>query len=247
MRVTSTGYENFGVEIEAKYCDLKAQGVDKSSYSKIVVPVLGEKLPKNIKYNMIRSCRKSVLEWELDELIKELDLELDIRKTNSELMKFDVGYKRDGDRRRPNSNEAKGIGKLNTTSALVAAEAHGCVFCKADHKSEDCSVHRSPEDRRNILKKIFRCFVCLKQGYRSFECRSKVKCYVCEARHHVSLCGSGKPSLTERIDAPDKEPSCKLNPNASSWVGSTCAGDSVALQTALGNVNGKRGEGENFV
>ena len=132
------------------------------------------------------------------------------------------------------------VGKLNTTSALAAAEARGCTFCKADHKSEDCSVHRSPEDMKNILKKVFRCLFCLKQGHRSFECRSKVKCYVCKARHHVSLCDSGKQSREECIDALDKEPSCKVNPNASSWVGGTCAGDSVALQTALGNVNGKR-------
>ena len=58
-----------------------------------MVPVLVEKLPKSIKYNMVRSWTKRVLEWELDELIKQLDLELEVHETNSELMKFDVGYR----------------------------------------------------------------------------------------------------------------------------------------------------------
>ena len=56
------------------------------------------------------SCEgRLCLNGNLDELIKELDLELDVHETNSELMKFDVGHKRDGDRRRPNSNEARGL------------------------------------------------------------------------------------------------------------------------------------------
>jgi len=229
----------FRDEIEANFRGLEAQGVEKSSYSRIVVPVLVEKLPKSIKYNMVRSCRVSVLDWELDELIRELDLELEVRETNSELMKFGDGNRRDAERRRP-SSEYKEFRKMNTANALFAAEAQGCIFCKAGHKAEDCNVHKSPEDRKNILRKVFRCFVCLKQGHRSFECRSKAKCFQCKARHHVSLCDCAKPPREEHRDAHDKEALRKSNASAPSWVGSTCSGDSVALQTALGSVNDKR-------
>lgn len=44
------------------------------------------------------------------------------------------------------------------------------------------------EARRQLLKKAGRCFVCLRTGHISKECRSKGKCNKCGRRHHTSIC-----------------------------------------------------------
>ena len=223
----------FRDQIEANFRGLEALSVDQGTYSKIVVPVLVEKLPKQLKFSMVRSRRKSVLEWSLDELIAELDLELEVRENHAEFVKISG---------RPNKQEEaprqltrwKGP---NTASALFTPEGkQKCVYCTGDHKPNECTNHTDPEDRKSILKKCFRCFICLKANHRSFECRSKLRCPQCKAKHHVSICSS-MPFKQENKDAPAN----KLSPNAPAWVGSMCSGDSVALQTALAKVNDKKG------
>ena len=56
-------------QIEIHYRGLEAIGVDRSSYSSIVVPILMEKVPEAIRYNMVRFEEKSHLEWTLDEFV----------------------------------------------------------------------------------------------------------------------------------------------------------------------------------
>ena len=229
-----TRLRKFRDQIETNFRGLEALSVDQGTYSKIVVPVLVEKLPKQLKFSMVRSRRKSVLEWSLDELIAELDLELEVRENHADLLKISG---------RPNKQEEKQQTRSkgsNTASALFTPEGkQKCVYCTEEHKSSECTIHTDPEDRKGILKKYARCFVCLKANHRSFECRSKLRCSQCKAKHHVSICSS-VPVNPENKDAPSSVPGSKLSPSAPAWVGSMCSGDSVALQTALANVNDKK-------
>ena len=57
--------------------------VDKVTYSAIVVPVLMEKLPKQIQLTMVRGAEKTMLEWTLEEFINALDSELDNNNNNN--------------------------------------------------------------------------------------------------------------------------------------------------------------------
>ena len=230
-----TRLRKFRDQIETNFRGLEALSVDQGTYSKIVVPVLVEKLPKQLKFSMVRSRRKSVLEWSLDELIAELDLELEVRENHADLLRISGG--------RPKQEETKQQTRSkgpNTASALFTPEGkQKCVYCTEEHKSSECTIHTDPEDRKGILKKYARCFVCLKANHRSFECRSRLRCSQCKAKHHVSICSS-VPLKPENKDAPSSAPGSKLSPIAPAWVGSMCSGDSVALQTALANVNDKK-------
>ena len=224
----------FRDQIETNFRGLEALSVDQSTYSKIVVPVLVEKLPKQLKFSMVRSRRKSILEWDLEELIAELDIELEVRENHADILKFSGRPRQDEGRQQPKS---KGP---NTASALFTTERRQqCVYCTGKHPLSDCQTHTSPEDRRSILRKSYRCFICLKPNHKSFECRSKIICVYCKAKHHASICAS-MPSKPEIKDAPSSDQPNKLNPSATAWVGSMCSGDSVALQTALANVNDKK-------
>ena len=85
-----TRLRSFRDQIEAHYRGLEAISVDKLTYSKIVVPVLMEKLPKQIRIGMVRSAGKSMLEWSVDEMISALDLELEVRECHTSLLKTGI-------------------------------------------------------------------------------------------------------------------------------------------------------------
>ena len=55
------------------------------------------------------------------------------------------------------------------------------------------------EERKQFLKRLGSCFVCLKRGYRAFECFNKKTCYFCKREnfHHRSLCYQTASCITE--------------------------------------------------
>ena len=74
-------------QIEAHFRGLEAQGVEMSTYSRIVVPVLMEKIPEVARFNMIRATEKNQLKWALDDLLSALEKELEVRESHVPLLK----------------------------------------------------------------------------------------------------------------------------------------------------------------
>ena len=225
-------------QIEIHYRGLEAIGVDKNSYSSIVAPILMEKVPEAIRYNMVRFEDKSHLEWTLDEFIRALGKELEVRESHVPI------FKQQSHGERPKfPSKSNGMG---TVSALFVKEDQKCVFCPGNHKSEECSEVIAPHNRKNILMKSGKCFICLRVGHRSFKCFSKAKCKNCKGRHHVAICSANSssncpdpaPAISRETQA-EAASASSLNVHATSWVGSTASsGVKVALQTALAYVNG---------
>ena len=77
-----------------------------------------------------------------------------------------------------------------TSAALLGGNsAPDCTFCRGKHPSFDCHVVTNLQERKNILPKTGRCFFCLRRGsHISRDCKSSVKCHICNGHHHVSLC-----------------------------------------------------------
>ena len=169
--------------------------------------MLVEKLPKQLQFSLVRSRRRSILEWNLEDLIAELDIELEVRESHADILNVNERHRQDEGRQ----FKPKGP---NTASALFTMERRQqCVYCTGKHAAREWQVHTSPEERKNIHKKYFRFFVCLKSNHSSFECRSKIRCSQCKAKHHVSICGS-VPSRQESKDAPISEAANNLSPSA---------------------------------
>ena len=78
---------SFHNQIETHFRGLEALSVDKSTYSSIIVPVLMEKLPEVIRLGMIREAGRLHLEWNLEELLKALSKEVEIRECHVPLLK----------------------------------------------------------------------------------------------------------------------------------------------------------------
>ena len=74
-------------QIETHYHGLEVTEVDKNSYSSIVAPLLMEKVPEAISYNMVRFEDNSHLEWTPDECIRALGEELEVRESHVPIFK----------------------------------------------------------------------------------------------------------------------------------------------------------------
>ena len=76
-----------------------------------------------------------------------------------------------------------------TTRTFVGGVGSGCCFCKQDnHSPVNCKRVTSVDERKRIIKENGLCFVCLRSGHISRNCRSSSKCDNCSGNHHVSVC-----------------------------------------------------------
>ncbi len=156
---------------------LKSLGVTSDSYGSLLSSVLLNKLLNDIR--LLISRKVSAEEWTLDTLMKELQDELQARE-RVVLAK-------------PSANTIVGKGgqqSPHTAAALVSGirgGASSCCYCQQGHSSRDCKMVTQPEARKQVLHKSGRCFVCLRAGHISRECRSKSRCGKCNRRHCVHM------------------------------------------------------------
>ncbi|CAB4017874.1 E3 ubiquitin- ligase DZIP3, partial [Paramuricea clavata] len=65
-----------------------------------------------------------------------------------------------------------------------------CLYCLQEHLSQNCKKIQDAGERKQILRKYGRCFICLKRGHISSNCLNTSKCNACSKRHHSSICES---------------------------------------------------------
>ncbi|XP_068707347.1 uncharacterized protein [Montipora foliosa] len=164
---------------------LNALGVESRSFGNLLVPVVMEKIPSELRLVVSRKFG-SEESWNLDALLSALKTELEARErctamktsgANANTPRFEQYRSRS---KQPHSASALYTGSEEFTQQ--------CVFCKKNHKSINCMTITEPKARKTILRRNGRCFVCLKGGHISTNCPSKAKCFNCEGRHHVTIC-----------------------------------------------------------
>ena len=208
------------------------------------MPLLMEKVPENIRINMICFSDKEQMEWMLDDMLVALEKEVSVRESHMTLI-VTKGSSKAGNEER-GSTRPKQQQETGTANTLFAGNGkRKCVFCLEEHSPETCTTVKDPEERKKVLRKYAKCYVCLNSAHRAFDCRSRVRCRICKGKHHVAICSGPKSKETPVGQDANKEAQPKpstppLNANATSWVGSTYCGESVALQTALAKVDGRK-------
>ena len=65
-----------------------------------------------------------------------------------------------------------------------------CTYCKQNHPSNKCSFVTDIQAREQILISKTRCFNCLPVGHVIKNCTKPQKCYICQGKHHISICNS---------------------------------------------------------
>ena len=228
--------------VESQVRGLKSLGVESSSYGSLLLSVLLQKLPSELR--LVLSREVSEADWNLDELLKQLEREIEARERAA--MSTSQTVKKQG--RDPPAS-------ASTAAALLSpSTTPSCCYCQQSHFSGECGVVTTPDERKQILRRSGRCYICLRKYHVSKDCRSSNRCRKCGGRHHSSICSKIAPRNPRKdnptTNAANHPPVAAapnpsnaslpsgLNPQASSFAPATtttlCSNDTMAvlLQTA---------------
>ena len=240
-------------EVETQVRSLNCLGLEAANYGPMYIPVLFGKLPDELKLIISRQSGKNV--WDIKIILNAFKTELEAREKispSSECSEnFDSPYSgsalfTSSGREHEKYNKQNGSEKFRKQeyrfdkrdNSQKQNEEFSCIFCGRKHRSKNCEIITKPETRKDILFKDRRCFICMKKGHISANCRNDMKCFKCKGRHHVAICTS-KPSPTRRDSNPDNRSNDRDNSHAnvvSNALLNVNKIDSILLQTARAKV-----------
>jgi len=202
---------------------LQNLGIESKQYGTLLIPILLNKLPQELRLIISRKFESSD-GWELDELLKVFKAEVEARERCS-LLSCSSNTK--VEKRHQYSKPPISAAALLSPGPEV--QKITCTFCNGSHKTVDCSVVTSVDERKTIVRRQGRCFNCLRRNHVVSACNNKRNCTKCSRRHHTSLC----PQLQEQGEAStckDKDPVGSAKPSVSMYVDTKT---SILLQTCI--------------
>ncbi|XP_052224051.1 uncharacterized protein LOC127839707 [Dreissena polymorpha] len=168
---------------------LESLGQHQDMYGSLLVTVVLEKLPMDIRKNLARVIENN--DWFLQDLRRAINKEINI---------LEIGTR--------NSYALPEVSDYNST-ALFHASANGkktsytpskkcgkrktqnysrtCAFCDQEQLSCECKNFPDTAARMNVVKQKQLCFNCLGK-HRITECKSNGRCQNCHRKHHTSIC-----------------------------------------------------------
>ena len=168
-------------QVEMCIKNLRALKVETKSYGSLVIPLLTEKLPEELRLVISRKFGSDL--WTLDDILLYFKEELQAK----ERCCFDS----------PEQKKTIYRDSLFTASNLFnSADEQAsreqqvliCVFCNKDHPPSKCKNVSDVKTRITILRKKGRCFICLRSGHIASKCPSNYSCRLCNKRHNISIC-----------------------------------------------------------
>ena len=160
---------------------LEAMGIRSEQYGSLLIPVIMCKLPIDVRLQIARNTKKDV--WVIKDLLELIRKEVEAREL-SEHVKVTNEVKRS-----PNTN-AKNVGSISSLLAQGGQDKGSvmikCAFCTKPHYSASCETVSNLKDRKDLLRRDGRCFVCLQFGHRGSQCSRQ--CRQCNGKHHQSIC-----------------------------------------------------------
>ena len=159
-------------KLDTNIRNLKDLSVETASYGSLLTSIIVERVPTELR--LVFSRKFGNENWNL-ELMRIFSEELLARErcvpmeTKNE---FDENYI---------------AHSLHLKSEMIE-QTYNCVFCKGDHPPNKCFIVTNVIQRKDILRKERRCFVCFKSNHMAKDCLKKYACIKCNGRHHISVC-----------------------------------------------------------
>ena len=197
-----TSLRKFYDKMESYVRGLEAIGQSQETYGKLLVPIILNKLPGEVRRNLSREHKSNT--WILYELRQSIREEINIMDAGQEVDTpqsipttsfFHVGTK-----------QSKPPRKITThKNAQHNIKKRPCEFCKEIHAPSCCTKVTDPSARMSIVKRDKLCFNCLGH-HRISECKSQHTCKICNKKHHTSLC-NGRQNLPkwDQTESVEKE------------------------------------------
>ncbi|KAL0150932.1 hypothetical protein M9458_053851 [Cirrhinus mrigala] len=229
-------------ECEIQIRSLESLGVPCDTYGSLLCPVLMQLMPEDVALAYTRQL-DSDGEWKVPDLIQFLQREVQSREralqlTRPESAKKDKQYNNRCFTKSEMTYETRPKKWTVSSAAALHTASHApkaCVYCEnLNHKPENCSEY-SVAARKERLKKLGRCFVCLGPKHIAKFCRIKgIFCSKCGRKHHQSICEeNNKPLDVNKDSAEDNDASTEaVVSSVSSTVKPEAGGQmTVLLQT----------------
>ena len=173
-------------KIEVHIRNLQLYDISSQNYGPVLISIIHSKLPSDVKLEISRKMPDG--KWEIDKLLEVLQKEVTARErcvsTSTGAMSATGGFDgsaaalltaggRDNDHQRQNRSNKK----------------NQCLFCdKKGHPSKTCRKVPSAEERKVILYRKNRCYVCLSPTHKARDCNSGKTCQTCGGKHHAMIC-----------------------------------------------------------
>ena len=166
-------------QIECSMRNLRSLDVDISTYGVLLVPLVTEKLPNNLRLLMSRKFKND--KWDIKTMLEILKEELEAKERS-----VAVG-----------SSFHNQFEKEYSTSALYQNtrkfQKKPCVFCnKNNHTSNRCLQISEPSARKTFVKDNKLCFLCLEKGHSVKSCTLSYSCHKCKGKHNIAICTHSK-------------------------------------------------------
>ena len=159
-------------QVEFQVRSLRSLEVPLDSYGNLLSSLFMNRLPQDLRLIISREVGNA--EWHIDQLMAIVEREISARER---------AFLSSGGPHAP------------TTAALLSVDSQPkCCYCRQRHPSSKCTTVTDTSQRKLILKKTGRCFVCLKRHHLSKDCRSSARCAHCSGRHHTSICNNSHSS-----------------------------------------------------
>ena len=167
-------------KVETVSRNLQRFEVDTEFFGPISIAVLIKNLPSDFCLHVSRNMPQG--KWEISKLLDGFAKELLSRERIKIL---------NSDNPNPASPFFSGfILHLQALKGQPKTNKISCVYGKQNHPSNKCSVVTDAQARKQILINKTTCFNCFRVGHVVKNCTKPQKCYVCQDKHHISICNS---------------------------------------------------------
>ena len=143
---------------------LKSLGVTGDQYGPLLAPVIMDRLPTQVKLTISIQLKQDL--WDLTKLLELFRDEIRARENIN-------AAERSKDKDGKNNFDLDFTEPPPRTDAVLTAQntlKGRCLFCKAFHWSDKCTVLSDIEARKEFLRKGRRCFLCLREGHLAKNC-----------------------------------------------------------------------------
>ena len=166
--------------IETNVRGLKALEVEAESYGSLMVSILMNKMPPEIRLIVSRNLNSE--KWDFKDVMQILEQEVDARERS-----LASTQQSQQPSKQPTS---RGTATALTTDTTTIK----CAFCNQDHRSQTCTKVTDVKARKDALRKSGRCYLCLRKGHLVRQCRSSSVCRKCGSKHHSAICSRPNPN-----------------------------------------------------
>ncbi|XP_062596767.1 uncharacterized protein LOC134258250 [Saccostrea cucullata] len=183
---------NYGDCLESHVRSLECLGQKQEMYGALLIPVIMNKLPAEIRKNIAREYDGDNIS--LLNLRKAISKEVKILESgqieNSDGFHATAMFLTGASKKQRHVHYGQNQKTKESTPYIETTEikSRPCIYCCTEnHFPGDCKKVTEVSARFDILKRKKLCFNCL-GNHRAADCKSRNRCKKCQKKHHTSIC-----------------------------------------------------------